>query len=360
MKFGSLKTISCYNEGLLLCFSEVTDKDGLLSLRSICDTQITISCNNVSKGSVFCVDFMDCTDDEIANELPEGVALLRRLPSGRNRSVLKSGRLLLEFPSSVAPPHLILNCNLRLEVRAHIPAPLRCRNCFEFGHHERVCDVEEARCGRCGQLGHPADTCPAEAPHCHACGLCHDISSPECKVWRKEMSINIVRFQQGVSSSKARQIVNNTNVRRPVAPVPTPLQTCESTGPSMQPCPSQSEVSYARITSPATHHLPSTNKEESSLAHTFENLICRQMELLESLVAQNATIIQQNQQIIKLLSTPKLKQSSITSALTRTASLSTLFDSQTKKRTADDSPPKEPQSKKQQRTQPPPRKDQKT
>lgn len=361
-KFGTLKTISTYKEGFLLIFSEITDRDGLLAVRSICDKQVTISWDNVSKGTVFCVDFMDSSDEIISDQLPEGVFLLRRLPSRGSQSVLKSGRLLLEFSSSTAPPHLILKCNLRLEVRPYIPAPLRCRNCLEYGHHERACEVPEARCGYCGQSGHSTDTCTAEVPSCYACGMRHAISSPDCMVWRKEMSVNIVRLTQGVTSAKARRIVNGTQVPRPntallpdLQPISAPVEV------PTQPITTQPAMSYANVTSNAALPPPSTQKEERSLSHTLESLICQQMSLLETLVAQNATIVQQNQQIIKLLSAPKYKQSTLTSTMTRTSSLGTLSDTQHNKRTADEPLSTELQSKKQQRTtQPTSKKDQRT
>lgn len=360
-KYGSIKTISCYKEGFLICFNEVTDKGGLLSLRSVCDKQISISCDNVSKGTVFCSDFMDCTDDEITAELPEGVSLLRRLPSRGSQSVEKSGRLLLEFPTASSPSHLLLNCNLRLEVRSHIPAPLRCRTCLEFGHHERVCGEKVARCGFCSQKGHSLADCTAKDPQCYACGMQHEISSSECMVWRTEMSVNTVRFRQGVSKAKARRIVNNPQAPRPSGSVPTPDLSYNSAELSAAQPSSFQTATYAKITqNRATPFTTSATMEEPSTHQSLESLIIRQMALLQTLVNQNATIIEQNNKLINRISAPKLKQPAITSALTRTSSLGTLSASQNNKRSADESPPEELQSKKQHKTQPALKQDQRS
>lgn len=122
-KYGLLKTISLTNEGFLLIFTEVSDSNGLLNISTINGKLITISALNSCKGTIFCYDFIDCSDQEIVEQLPEGVSLLRRLPMRGSTSLEHSARLLIEFQAPSVPSHVILNCNLRLEVRDHVPAP---------------------------------------------------------------------------------------------------------------------------------------------------------------------------------------------------------------------------------------------
>lgn len=241
-------------------------------------------------------------------------------------SLEHSARLLIEFQAPSVPSHVILNCNLRLEVRDHVPAPLRCRNCWTFGHHERACDAEE-RCGNCGQVGHQDGNCKS-SPCCPACSMNHHVTSTNCAVWRKEMSINVVRVRQKTSSAKARRIIES--------PAPRASQRQTVAAPSATQYTSYAAAAGYPSQPPATPCEPVPAPASSSFnLQQFESIIARQLCLLETLVEQNNTIVQQNSQIIKLLSAPKLKQTTITPVRSKPTS------SAQNKRIAVESPPKQ-------------------
>lgn len=260
----------------------------VLSIRSI--NSIAVSCAEytASKGTVFLNDFSTCSDAEIKNELPPGTSFLRRLPF-RGGSLDSSARILLEFNTMQPPQCVNLLCGLRLDVRTHIPAPLRCRTCLVYGHHERSCDKAQ-HCGNCGGTDHVEAKCTA-SPHCHACGGPHGISSTSCPEWQKEHTVNKIRFLQSTSTTEARKLASTSR------PHPPDLPTTSTASPNPNNAPSWASI---------TTGLPATKVSQQHLQDADSTqliaLIRNQTKILENQLSIIVELKKQNDDILSLLS----------------------------------------------------------
>lgn len=315
--FGNLKHLSHTDDGILLTFIGTVSND-LLNASMIGTTPVTIKEFCCSKGTVYCPDLGDCSDEEINRELNGQAKLIKRLPT-RFKNSKQSGRLLLEFPTLEVPETITLLCHLRLEIKQHIPIPLRCRKCLTLGHHERLC-VEEQRCANCAELGHDLAAC-TKASHCYACDGMHPITAPNCPIFRREMEINRTRITKNISLSQARMEVKRNRTNR------TPQLNRTTKRPSAQ---NQIEVpaknvadnngyemsgSYAsiaagsaqskRICKTSTTSEVSTQDGDTKLPTI--DLLLRAMCNIEKLIStQNAlitTVLEQNLKILQAIST---------------------------------------------------------
>lgn len=155
------------------------------------------------RGTIFSPELAGCSPSALKEEIAEPVVSVKELPT--RFAKVNSGRFLITFLGRELPESLKLSCGLILQVKAHVPVPLRCRKCYSYGHHEDSCSAVP-RCPQCSLAIHPGDC--AAPPKCIACGKPHPVTSAECPKWRREMEINRVRFSEGISSAEATQKVN--------------------------------------------------------------------------------------------------------------------------------------------------------
>lgn len=253
----------------------------VMSMSSIGDTPITVATANAKdvKGTISAAELGYSTDAEVKEELGPSIREIKRLPT--RGSLMASGRFLLTFSCAQLPTEVTLNCGLRLSVRPHIPAPLRCRKCLQYGHHEDSCS-RNPRCSKCGQAEH-GDECNA-VPRCAACNGTHAVTDPNCPVFQREMRIKRILITEGTSRAAAISTISPTKKSQTTDP-PTAVSYASalSTAPA-----------GAQITSPA----PSNPCADLSLilAAAIE-----QTKLLTQIVEQNTQILKQNASILKLL-----------------------------------------------------------
>lgn len=187
-----------------------------------------------ARGTIFDPDLAGTSCETVKAQLLDAVTEVRELPTRYNK--LNTGRFLLTFPTKEVPSSVHFESGLSVTVRPHIPIPLRCRKCFEYGHHEDTCTAR-ARCGNCSRPAHDGQC--VGSPKCIGCGNRHAVTSVECERFRREMAINRLRVTQGVSKADAVAAVNRS-YRQAQSAEPRPLPAATTIHPS---------VSYAQMTS---------------------------------------------------------------------------------------------------------------
>ena len=89
----------------------------------------------------------------------------------------------------------------------YIPNPLRCINCFRYGHTKNHCKRQKI-CARCGQDSHETSSCNFQI-QCVSCKGPHYATAKECPKWLEEKEIQKIKIQQRIPYPEARKIVEN-------------------------------------------------------------------------------------------------------------------------------------------------------
>ncbi|KAK5647068.1 hypothetical protein RI129_005532 [Pyrocoelia pectoralis] len=112
---------------------------------------------NMSKGVVYCRDLLNCSIEEIKENLKnQGVVDVRRIRTRRDGELIDTANHILTFNVSKLP-RMIQAAFYPLQVRPYIPNPLRCFNCQRFGHSSVNCKHDK-RCV-CGKPTHEGIWC---------------------------------------------------------------------------------------------------------------------------------------------------------------------------------------------------------
>lgn len=184
------------------------------------DTKLVVTYNqklNTSQGVVFYPTFNYVKDDEIIQELSEqGVTTITRFlkkgdatkyEEGTKVGFKNSGLFLLNFNRTTRPFSLNF-CHERIEVKTYYPNPMRCNNCFRYGHKSVNCRSNK-KCGKCSNDYH--DQCNENLKCCN-CQESHPAWSRDCAVYTKEKEIIKYATDNKVSYKEARQR-QQTNTR---------------------------------------------------------------------------------------------------------------------------------------------------
>lgn len=102
-----------------------------------------------SSGTISSRELSRWPKDELLEEVDSTILIgITRLAS--NGRVEGSGRFRVDFNSPVMPSEVKLYCGLILQVQQFVPAPLRCRKCLVYRHHENSC-AKPRKCNVCAQ-----------------------------------------------------------------------------------------------------------------------------------------------------------------------------------------------------------------
>lgn len=294
LPFGKIKSCTFTRDGRIaaifeekiLGVPECLTVDGLL-------IKIVVDTPRRAKGTIYSRDLVGCSEEEVALELKGQVTGVKALSTRTSQT--NSGRFLLFFADDV--PELVrLDCGLQLSVRPNIPLPLRCRSCFVYGHHEGECDRAEV-CEKCNAPRHPGPC--GKPPQCAACGGDHPVTSPDCPTWKKEMTIQRFRTENGISRAaaviKLKQANNPATLSRPPTASNPPLPMPRTAG------------SYARAVSQAAAP-PATDTTNALMAviDRLEAAVHAQTKMIEALTQQNCTLFAAINALMPSLATPSL------------------------------------------------------
>lgn len=293
------KCLPTASHAYILHFETEVALTSLVRMQSINNVNIKITKFDSfgSRGTIYHPEFSTWSLDEIQKEIGEG-KVLRKLAT-KDRPAPVSGRVLLGFESPSLPTEVCVNIlGEQLTVKQYIPGPLKCMECHVYGHHEKNCR-NGPRCGNCGLKDHNALECRNNPPVCKACNRRHPVNDRNCKQWSDERKINTIRYSQNLSAQDARKIVSEQQVAKPPTfandnfPAIRPAKRAPLSPPSLEsPAPKRRQQ---WVSKPNPTFL--TPAQPDSFNERLLSLLESQGKVLETIVAQNALILQvlQNQ-----------------------------------------------------------------
>ncbi|KAG1713961.1 RNA-directed DNA polymerase from mobile element jockey [Nymphon striatum] len=180
----------------------------LLNAKTFFDIPVTVSPHsslNYSKGVIRSRELMDCSEDELLEELSyQGIIAVKKIIITRNGKKIATSTIILTFNTS-EPPKSIKAAYLNVSVDRYIPNPLRCFNCQKFGHHQTTCK-HDAVCGRCGEDNHNDSGCD-KTPCCVNCKGKHPSYSRECPDFILEKQVVSYKYNNNTTFPEARRLV---------------------------------------------------------------------------------------------------------------------------------------------------------
>lgn len=312
--YGTVKSCVPRNGSFIVSFASaplnmpasITTNAGIITIRETHDSSEAL------KGTVFSRELIGVSVKDLLSELGEQVVDCQELKTREKETA--SGRFMLSFRGLV-PEYVHLECGLALSVRAHVPAPLRCRDCFKYTHHQRSCKNDRI-CPNCGALWH-GDACTAP-PRCAACGGDHPVTSSECQTWQREQGIKSISFTEKISFEEARKRYNKRHPEVPVRPAAVPPSiSCTTSFPPVSrqrgQHPNAEPVSFTAVldTTAAPQMSAHTvraprNTVEPTEASAMDRLLLALTSLEAAIVGQNnlmQQLVTQNQRLIDHLIT---------------------------------------------------------
>ncbi|XP_071052624.1 uncharacterized protein [Onthophagus taurus] len=218
-KFGGFKSIKKIAEGILMKAASIAQAKRVLSSERLGDIEVEVIPHktlNVTKGIVYCPDLLNCTEEEIQQEMKgQGVIEVRRIKT-------RKAGLLVDTPNHILTFNKALSAKkgqgsiLRLRSKdIYIPAPMRCFKCQRFGHTSLRCEAEQICV--CGKAAHEGQPC--ESPLvCVNCGGPHSARSRVCPVYKKEVAIQEIKTKERLTYAEAKRKVQAMQ-RTPVSGV---------------------------------------------------------------------------------------------------------------------------------------------
>lgn len=143
-------------------FGSDEDAAKALELSAVGDVKIESETQlpTLSTGTISSWELAKWKVEELSDNQVSGVT--RMASEGR---VEGSGRFKSNFTCKNPPSEVRFDCGLSLRVKPFIPAPLRCRKCLVYRHHDDSCS-KPRKCTNCGLTGHLSNVC--QRPPCCA------------------------------------------------------------------------------------------------------------------------------------------------------------------------------------------------
>ena len=157
-----------------------------------------------------CRGVITVKDSDVHEHLAEGlkdqgVTNVHRVSRGGE----PTNTFFLTFGMPKPPEFIVIPTFLsRFRVRAFVPRPLQCFNCWRFGHPQGKCQADKI-CRLCGLKAHEG-SCPSPAK----CGNCkgqHGPADKQCPTYVKEATIQRIRAERGISFGEAKKVVEATD-----------------------------------------------------------------------------------------------------------------------------------------------------
>lgn len=208
---------------ILLKTKNLTQAQKLIKLISLSPTiKIEVSEHktlNQSRGVIYCNDLRNIAENEILEELKsQNVTEVKKIlkkqnnnlteTTGDNNNLIETGLIIITF-ASISLPEFINIGYQRTRVRTFIPPPLKCKDCFRFGHLSKFCNYDKL-CINCGNIDHLAENELCEKVQtCNNCkennlpNTNHTAVSKICPIFIKHKEIQAIKTIEKVDSKTA-------------------------------------------------------------------------------------------------------------------------------------------------------------
>ncbi|CAH1113926.1 unnamed protein product [Psylliodes chrysocephalus] len=194
-------------DGLLIETVSPGQARKLLSVTRFCDMEVEVlphNTMNYSKGIIYCPDLLNCTIEEIQEELVnQNVIAVYRIKSKKDGQLVDTPNHVLTFNTTILPKNVKV-AFYSLNVRLFVPAPLRCFRCQRFGHTSVKC--EKPQVCICGKPLHTGSPCTPPI-RCVNCEGTHSARSKDCPIYKQEFAIQEIKAKENISYFDAKRKV---------------------------------------------------------------------------------------------------------------------------------------------------------
>lgn len=158
---------------------------------------------NSVQGLVYCYDAKFLSEDEIREGLQdEKVIDVQKIKKKVNGVLTNTALCILTFKRSVLPTSIHFGFHEVL-VKQYIPNPLRCLNCFRFGHSRKTCKNDRV-CANCSESFHEPNECSTPTK-CVNCQGNHNNWNKNCPRYVRESGIQKIKTQEKISYFEAKK-----------------------------------------------------------------------------------------------------------------------------------------------------------
>lgn len=191
----------------------------LMKITSLCDTiKVKVEIHQVfnkCKGRIYSRDLCYLTDEEILEELKGQhvieIQRIKRKDKNGRRTNEDNGLYILTFSKCDAPEKVLIGYE-QVAVSLHIPLPLRCYNCFQFGHVTAKCTINHKSCPNCNKAEHTEKDAETgiytkcnNNPECANCHQSHNSFARTCSQYQNEFEIQRIRATNKISYMEAKR-----------------------------------------------------------------------------------------------------------------------------------------------------------
>lgn len=158
---------------------------------------------NTVQGMIYCWDSKYLSEEEILEGLTDQkVVGVRKIKKKVGDAFVDTALCILTFKRSLLPSSIKFGFHSVL-VKPYIPNPLRCLNCFRFGHTRKNCKRERV-CAHCSDLFHEPDMCKTGS-RCINCKGAHTNWNKECPQFVRELGIQTIKIQEKIPYFEAKK-----------------------------------------------------------------------------------------------------------------------------------------------------------
>lgn len=204
---GAGSTTKRLRDGTLL--TKVTSKKqaqritSLQTLGGIIDVEVKEHPTlNHSKGLIFCYDLKHLTEEEILDGLKgQKVTEVKKMNKKVNGEWVGTGSVIVTFKASTIPTSLDVGIH-HVQCKQYIPNPMRCLNCFKYGHPKKYCKSNRI-CALCSKDYHEGEC--ETGNKCTNCDENHSNWSKDCHRFKSEQEIQRIVAVDKISIIEARK-----------------------------------------------------------------------------------------------------------------------------------------------------------
>lgn len=157
---------------------------------------------NHSKGVIYCFDLKHLSEEEILDGLKgQKVTEVKKMNKKINGEWVGTGSVIVTFKASTIPTSLDVGIH-RVQCKQYIPSPMRCLNCFKYGHPKKYCKSNRI-CALCSKEFHEGDC--ETGSKCANCDENHNNWSKDCQRFKTEQEIQRIVAVDKISIVEARK-----------------------------------------------------------------------------------------------------------------------------------------------------------
>ena len=206
-----------FNNGYKLKVSNRKACEKVISINRLSDTPCTITPDlhaQTTKGIIHVSQF-HCTD---ASTFISGLESNERIAKVTEATWIKSRNsssraFQIDFYGCNTPSFIpVLGERAHCKVYAHIPTPLRCKQCQDYGHLAKECKKSPV-CGKCSDK-HNTNTCTSEISKCKHCGEAHYTGSGSCNTHKEEKKIQRIITTRKLTREGAITYINSNTIEQ--------------------------------------------------------------------------------------------------------------------------------------------------